>query len=66
MYSDDDKYIQMICINCHQYRRLTVDLQVAAVLLRPASQNQVVVGFDLKVLPLVLVLMGTEAQDPSA
>lgn len=39
---------------------LAVYLQVTAVLLRPARDDEVVVGFDLEVLPLVLVLREEE------
>jgi len=40
-------------------QRLTVDLQVATVLLGAAGEHQVVGGLDLEVLPLVLVLQET-------
>lgn len=46
----------------HHDAWLTVNLQVAAVLFSLACQYEVVSGFDLKVLPFILILKHRHAQ----
>lgn len=43
----------------------TVDLQIAAVLLCPARQDEIVTGLDLEVISLVLVLEGQKTKAES-
>lgn len=44
------------------HKIFTVDLQVAAVLLCPARQDEIVTGLDLEVISLILVLEGEKKQ----
>lgn len=39
--------------------QVTVNIQVTAVFLRSSGKNQVISGFDLKIVPLVLILKNT-------
>lgn len=45
-----------VITSCHE--RFTMDLQVAAVLICPACENEIITGLDLEVVSLILVLGG--------